>query len=125
MIPDTPDVGETTPNAPENAGTTSGAPEAGDNSDSDDTDQSGLGMKPENTAGFGAGQTSPSKMKNNGSGAKVSNMANSSVDKATKNNAVAGTELPNLGDETVGLKGLGALLATPLFMLATAKKRKN
>lgn len=68
-------------------------------------------------------------MKNNGSGAKVSNMANSSVDKVTKNNAVAGTELPNLGNETVGLKGLGALLAAmacaPLFMLATAKKRKN
>jgi hypothetical protein len=133
--PDTPDAGETTPDTPgngevtsdvpSNGETTSGTPEAGADSDSDDTDQSDLGMKPE----IGADQTSPSKMKNNGSSAKVSNMANSPVDKATKNNAVAGTELPNLGDETAGLKGLGALLAAmacaPLFMAVTAKKRKN
>lgn len=124
-IPDTPDAGETTPDTPENGETPSGTPEAGADSDSDDTDQSDLGMKPE----IGPGQNSPSKMKNNGSGAKVPNMANSSADKATKNNEAAGTELPNLGDETVGLKGLGALLAAmacaSLFMSATAKKRKN
>ena len=123
--PDVPGNGETTPDEPENGETTSGTPEVGADSDSDDTDQSDLGMKPE----IGADQTSPSKMKNNGSSAKVSNMANSSVDKATKNNAVAGTELPNLGDETAGFKGLGALLAAmacaPLFMAVTAKKRKN
>ena len=125
VTPDTPDAGETTPDTPENGETPSGTPEAGADSDSDDTDQSDLGMKPE----IGPGQNSPSKMKNNGSGAKVPNMANSSADKATKNNAAAGTELPNLGDETVGLKGLGALLAAmacaSLFMSATAKKRKN
>ncbi len=125
VTPDTPDEGETTPDTPENGETPSGTPEAGADSDSDDTDQSDLGMKPE----IGPGQNSPSKMKNNGSGAKVPNMANSSADKATKNNAAAGTELPNLGDETVGLKGLGALLAAmacaSLFMSATAKKRKN
>ncbi|GAB9259383.1 mucin-binding protein [Ligilactobacillus animalis] len=125
VTPDTPDAGETTPDTPENGETPSGTPEAGADSDSDDTDQSDLGMKPE----IGPGQNSPSKMKNNGSGAKVPNMANSSADKATKNNAAAGTELPNLGDETIGLKGLGALLAAmacaSLFMSATAKKRKN
>ena len=125
VTPDTPDAGETTPDTPENGETPSGTPEAGADSDSDDTDQSDLGMKPE----IGPGQNSPSKMKNNGSGAKVPNMANSSADKATKSNAAAGTELPNLGDETVGLKGLGALLAAmacaSLFMSATAKKRKN
>ena len=125
VTPDTPDAGETTPDTPENGETPSGTPEAGADSDSDDTDQSDLGMKPE----IGPGQNSPSKMKNNGSGAKVPNMANSSADKATKSNAAAGTELPNLGDETVGLKGLGALLAAmacaSLFMTATAKKRKN
>ena len=125
VTPDTPDAGETTPDTPENGETPSGTPEAGADSDSDDTDQSDLGMKPE----IGPGQNSPSKMKNNGSCAKVPNMANSSADKATKNNAAAGTELPNLGDETVGLKGLGALLAAmacaSLFMSATAKKRKN
>lgn len=125
VTPDTPDAGETTPDTPENDETPSGTPEAGADSDSDDTDQSDLGMKPE----IGPGQNSPSKMKNNGSGAKVPNMANSSADKATKSNAAAGTELPNLGDETVRLKGLGALLAAmacaSLFMSATAKKRKN
>lgn len=125
VTPDTPDAGETTPDTPENDETPSGTPEAGADSDSDDTDQSDLGMKPE----IGPGQNSPSKMKNNGSGAKVPNMANSSADKATKSNAAAGTELPNLGDETVRLKGLGALLAAmacaSLFMSATAKKRKK